>query len=166
MRVMQYVSEAISIAALALSAFAFAENRRNNRIGQAPALFANEVDDPAGYSYAIQNKGGGPAMFERVEYFLDGKPLDTSLSEAIRKELASAGIRCRLSVTQPAQENVLQAGEQIMLVQIAVNEADAAKLKAIPSNRLGVRITFKSVHGKRRVWASDDGLRNLPRRVG
>lgn len=157
---MQYVSELISVAALLLAAFTFAENRRNNRLGKVPTLLGSEVEDPAGYSYSIQNKGSGPAWFEKVEYFLDGKPLrDTNLTDTVRKELADAGIRCQLSVTQPAQENVLQAGEQITLVKIVAHAADAQKLKAIPSSRLGVRITFKSVHGKRHTWASDDSLR-------
>lgn len=95
-----------------------------------------------------------------MEYFLDGKALgETNLTDAIRKVLVEAGIRCQLSVTQPAQENVLQAGEQITLVKIVAHAADAQKLKAIPSTRLGVKITFKSVHGKRHTWASDDSLR-------
>lgn len=61
---MQYVSEFISVAALGVAAFAFVENRRNNRLGKAPSLLGSEVEEPAGYSYSIQNiqnKGTGPA---------------------------------------------------------------------------------------------------------
>lgn len=154
---MQYISEVLASVALLVSVSSFLEARRNNRIGRAPALLSNETETPTGYSYSIQNKGSGPAHFETVEYFVDQQPLgDTPLRDAFAKILTENGLRYHLSVTQPAQQNVMQAGEEITLVKIAAPPEDAIKLKAIPSDRFAVRITFRSAYGRRNVWASDD----------
>jgi hypothetical protein len=157
--IMQYISEVLASIALLISAFSFLESRRNNRVGHAPALLSNETETPTGYTYSIQNKGRGPAYFEKIEYFIDKQPLgDRSLREVIAKVLTENGVRCELSVTRPAQQNVMQASEQIVLVAVSVRPEDSAKLKAISADRFGVRITFRSAHGKRIVWASDDHL--------
>ena len=156
---MQHISEIVSIFALMISLFAFLENRRNNRIGLAPTLIGHEKQGLSEYSYSIQNKGRGPAYFTKVEYFLDQKPLnDTSLRDAIAKMLAEHAVRANFSVTHPAQQNVMQPGEELMLAKIGVIKEDAEKFAAIPSGRIAVRITFKSGHGKKAVWASDDRL--------
>lgn len=156
---MQYISEAISILALTISALSVIENRRNNRIGQSAEVRGHSIEDPAGFSYEIQNKGKGPAYFTKVEYFLDQKPLQgISLRDTLAKVLSQAGISYKLSVTHPAQGGVMQAGETIQLVKISVSLEDAAKLKAIPSERFGVRITYRSAHGKTREWSTDDQL--------
>lgn len=156
---MQYVSVSISILAFAVSVISLIENRRNNRIGHSAEIRGHESENPTGYSYAIQNKGKGAAYFKKVDYFLDRKLLkDNSLREALANVLTQAGVRYELSITQPGQESILQAGEVMQLVKISVPLEDAARLKAIPSERFGVRILYKSVHGKNRVWVTDDRL--------
>lgn len=156
----EIISPTISVIALLVSLLAFLENRRGNRLGKTPALFGLEHEGPNDYFYVIANKGNGPACFEKIEYFLDKKPLfDKTFREALTKVLAETGIRFNLTVTHPAQGNVMRPGEELMLVKVVVPPDCATALKAIPADRFAVRIVFKSIYGRRSTWASDDSLR-------
>lgn len=87
---MEYLSIVVAVLALVISGYSVYENRRNNRIGQAPALMGHENESPTEYSYFIKNKGNGPAFFEKVEYFLNLRPLDDKpLREVVREVLVS-----------------------------------------------------------------------------
>jgi hypothetical protein len=50
----------------------------------------------------------------------------------------------------------MQAEEEVAFVKVVVPPEDAEKLKAISADRFAIKVTFKSAHGKRSVWASDD----------
>ncbi len=130
---MEYVSIAIAIIALLISWYSVYENRRNNRIGQTPALMGHEIESPTEYSYVIQNKGTGPAYFEKVEYFLNLQPLDDKpLREAVREVLAKKRIRFHQStITQLAQKAVMVAGEEILLGRILFLREDGEKFQGI-----------------------------------
>jgi hypothetical protein len=107
---MEYVSTAISVAAFLTSVAGFLESRRNNRVGKAPVIVGHENEGETDYSYIICNKGNGPAFFEKVECFLDGKPLgDKPLRVAIAETLNSRQIRYQLSVTNLGNECVMAA---------------------------------------------------------
>lgn len=159
---MEYVSIAVAILALFVSGYSVYENRRNNRIGQAPALVGHENESPTEYSYFIQNKGNGPAFLEKVEYFLNLQPLDDKpLREAVREVLINKGIRFQSTITHLAQEGIMAAGEEICLGRIVFFPEDADKFQSIDDAEFAVRITYKSSYGERKVWASDDRLQNI-----
>ena len=159
---MEYVSITIAIIALLISGYSVYENRRNNRIGQAPALMGHENESPTEYSYVIKNKGNGPAYFEKVEYFLNLQPLDDKpLREAVREVLSDKGMRFQSTITHLAQKGVMAAGEEIILGRILFLPEDAEKFQGIDDAEFAVRITYKTSHGETKVWASDDRLQNI-----
>ena len=157
---MEYISITLSITAFLISIAGFWENRRNNRISKAPAIVGHESEGEAEYSYAIKNKGNGPAFFEQVECFLNGislgeKPLRVAISEL----LGSHKIRYKLSVTNLGNQCVMAAGEEMVLVSVSVATEDIEKFKAISAAQFGIRIRYKSGHGVGFVWATNEGLR-------
>jgi hypothetical protein len=159
---MDFVSLIIAILALLVSTYSVYESRKSNRIGHEPVLVGHESESPTEYCYEIKNKGNGSAFFEKVEYFLNLQSLkDKSLKEAIREVLTKNGIRCQTTITNLGQESVMAPGETIVLAKIMLSLEETSKFEAITDAKFAVRILYKSAHGNRKVWASDDRLLNV-----
>lgn len=156
---MEYASLVISVVALLVSGYSVYDSRRSNRIGHAPAIVGNESEGPTEYSYAIKNKGNGPAYFERVEYFFDSQPLQKPFREAIHEALAGGGIRFESKITQLGQKTVMGAGEEILLGMIRFSAEDGAKFRELKP--FDIRIVYRSAYGERKVWATNDALQNI-----
>jgi len=55
----------------------------------------------------------------------------------------------------------MAAGEELCLGRIIFTTQDADKFHGIDDAEFAVRITYKSSHGERKVWDSDDRLLNI-----
>ncbi len=151
----------ISLLALLVSVYSLYESRRNNRINQEPVLAGHESESQTAYRYEITNKGNGTAFFEKVEYFLNLQPLDNkSFRDAVRETLTKEEIRAELTITHLGQKGVMSPGETIVLGSILFPAEDAIKFQNI-GKEFAVRITYKSSHGDKKVWASNDELQEI-----
>src|SRR5690606_25283657 len=158
---MDYASLAISVLAFVASAYSVYETRRNNRLGQAPAIVGHEHESPTESSYLIKNKGNGPAYFQQVQYFLNLQPVENkSLGEIVRDVLNRNEVRHSSSITNLAQKGVLAAGEEILIAKIAFPPEDAEKFQNL-GQEFAIRIVYKSLHGDEEVWSSDDRLEDI-----
>jgi len=123
-----------------------------------PHISPSAVKSATQYAYSIDNKGGGPALITMVEYYVNQINLP---KDAFEKELSTVvnglGIPNSKSLTTLGNNSVVGAGESIQLLAITclVNHAtyiqqldDAIKLRVV--------IQYKSVHGKKKTFDSDD----------
>lgn len=149
---------AISLVALLVSVYTLYESRKNNRISEEPVLVGHECESQTTYRYEITNKGKGTAFFEKVEYFMNLRPLEEkSFRDAVRETLTEEEIRAESTITQLGQKGVMAPGETIVLGSISFSAEDAVKFKKM-DKAFAVRITYKSAHGDKKIWASNDGL--------
>lgn len=151
----------ISALAFLASAYSVYETRRSNRLGQSPAIVGHESESPTEYSFSITNKGSGPAYLEKVQYFLNLRPIeDKPLGESVREILNNKQIRHTSSITNLGQRAIIAAGEEITLAKIAFPQEDSEKFQEL-DQELAVRIVYKSSHGDEKVWSSDSRLENI-----
>lgn len=144
-----------------VAAFSLYENRRNNRISAEPVIVSLEIESPTEYRFEIINKGKGTAFFENVEYFANLKPIDRELfSGAVMEMLTKEGIQASLTTTKPGHKCVMASGETIVLGSITFKPEDAVKFRKM-DKEFGVRITYKSAHGYKKIWASNDELTKI-----
>jgi hypothetical protein len=126
---MEIVSIIIAVIALGVSIFSVYENRKHIRLSQEPYIVSHETESEARYSYEITNKGGGPAYFKKVEYFVGNKPLkEKNLREALTEILHQNDIKFKSSIVNMDDESIMAPGETFILATIEIAKEDAPKL--------------------------------------
>lgn len=159
---MEIVSLIISLFALTASVYSVYESRKNNRITSEPYLVAHESEGDTEYSYEITNKGGGPAFFIDAEYFVNLKKVDANkFRESIKEVLQMHGVRFESSIMKLGKETIMAPGETFILAKISIRPEDTEKMKTIPNAVIGIRVKYKSAHGKMKAWVSDERINNI-----
>lgn len=102
------------------------------------------------YHLAVKNKGVGPALVQKVEMSLDGKPLadNRALAEAVMGPGSEVDYQ-----SSALDRRVLAPGEEVVYFRIP----DPAAAKAFQAREKGhdfkIKITYCSVYGDR--WLSE-----------
>jgi hypothetical protein len=149
----------LSVVAILLSAYSLVESARVARASQLAVLLSAETDGNEEYIYEIVNKGNGPAFFQSIEYFQNFEKLENkTFGDAIREVIGKAGIRCKVSTSHPAQKGVMAPGEAITLVRLTFAEDQREKVAALQRSQFGVRITYRSAFGGKKIFAINDKL--------
>ena len=142
----------VSAATLAVYLYQARMMREQQHVAIWPYLesYYNNVD---GYSLAVKNKGVGPAIVQKVEMSLDGKPLadNHALVAAVMGTGSELGFQ-----NSALDHRVLAPGEEVVYFRIP----DPAEAKAFQAREQGhhfdMKITYCSVYGDR--WISE-GMR-------
>ena len=123
-----------------------------------PYLTASEYSGEGIYSYAISNKGGGPALISKVEYYAAGNSLTKDkFIEAIKLELKNFGMPVGFHTTTLGEKSIIGCHDNIELVKITYHMAESETWKGIESRlKLRLVIQYKSVHGKLKPFDSDE----------
>lgn len=159
---MEIFSVIIATIALIVSVYSVYESRKNIQLSQEPHIVAHEKESETEFSYEITNKGGGPAFFKKVEYFLNLEPLkDKTIREALREVLTAHGVRFKSSIMKLGDETIMAPGETFVLASIVIHKDDIEKMKNIPNAIVGIRVIYRSAHGKEKIWRNDERIKNI-----
>lgn len=150
----------IALFALVVSVYSVYESRKNNLLSQEPHIVAHEIESESEYRFQITNKGGGPAFFEKVEYFNELEKLEgEDFRLSIREVLIKNGIKFKSTIVKFGAETVMAPGETFVIIKLEVHHGDTKKMRELPNAVFGVKIHYKSLHGKSKVWVNDERIK-------
>lgn len=156
-----YTPIAISLVALAVSAMVYFENKKHTLISQEPHLAGNETSNTGEDIYTVQNKGNGVAFIKKLEYFIDGKPTETTLNEYI-DELYKNVPLIEKSITTFGVKGIFAIGETQTIARIKYDKKYSDQANEISkNNKYGIKITYACAYGKEKPWATSDELLEL-----
>ena len=154
------MSIAIALIALAVSIYSVFESRKNNILSHEPHIVAHEVEGDTEYIYQITNKGGGPAFFEKVDYYFNLEKLGgENFRGAIKEVLKNHSIRHESTIMRFGDRTIMAPGETFEIIKMHIHSEDKEKMNLLPNTVFGVKISYKSAHGKRKTWVNDERIK-------
>lgn len=154
----EIISLLIAIASASISLASFIFTRWSTIKAMEPHITGFESNSRNSYGYSISNKGGGPAVFNGVDYYLNDKklPKDDFVTD-IQTHIETLGFHHTLSITTLGEAGILGVSETINLfiIQSPIeNDPFLANLHSNIAPRIVIR--YKSVHGKNKEFDSYD----------
>ena len=110
------------------------------------------------FRLVVRNKGVGPAIVQKVQMSLDGKPLATNadLVAAVLGPGAALGYQ-----NSGLEGRVLAPGEEVILFRIPDLKAALDFQARLTAHRFGLKVTYASVYGD--CWLSNGSqVQTLP----
>lgn len=157
---MEIISITIATVALIASIYSVFESRKNNILTHEPYIVAHEIEGDTEYVYQITNKGGGPAFFEKVDYYFNLEKLDgDNFRGSVNKILNENGIRYKSTIMKFGNETIMAPGETFDIIKINIHSEDKEKMGLLPNAVYGVKIIYKSAHGKSKSWFNDERIK-------
>jgi hypothetical protein len=154
--------EIISIYIASASAFislgSFLFNWWSTIRGMEPHISGSVCKASNNYSYSICNKGGGPALIQKTNYYLNKQDLPKDeFEKKIKIVIESLSVPHSQSITTLGDKSIIGAGETTDLLAIVSHVHHPTFIPQLNEMmNLRIVIQYKSVHGKKKVFDSDD----------